>query len=92
LGSFRSCGESEAARALDQAGGDLADDYRDPLRVRQRIFLVDGNKQQITAINSHTEGPGSLRCSGRKLRCCPWRAGQLVKAIHVLQIHETSVG
>src|SRR5262249_52532773 len=21
----------------------------------------------------------------RKLRCCPWRAGQLVKAIHVLQ-------
>jgi hypothetical protein len=33
-----------------------------------------------------------LRCSGRKLRCCPWRAGQLVKAIHVLQIHETNVG
>src|SRR5499433_592776 len=24
----------------------------------------------------------------RKLRCCPWRAGQLAKAIHVLQIHE----
>ena len=22
----------------------------------------------------------------RKLRCCPWRAGQLAKAIHVLQI------
>jgi hypothetical protein len=21
----------------------------------------------------------------RKHRCCPWRAGQLVKAIHVLQ-------
>jgi hypothetical protein len=21
----------------------------------------------------------------RKLRCCPWRAGQLAKAIHVLQ-------
>jgi hypothetical protein len=26
----------------------------------------------------------------RKLRCCPWRAGQLAKAIHVLQIRETS--
>jgi hypothetical protein len=24
----------------------------------------------------------------RKLRCCPWRAGQLAKAIHVLQLHE----
>ena len=24
----------------------------------------------------------------RKLRCCPWRAGQLAKAIHVLQAHE----
>ena len=26
-------------------------DRRDPQRIRQRIFLVDGNKQQITAIN-----------------------------------------
>jgi len=25
----------------------------------------------------------------RKLRCCPKRAGQLVKAIHVLQARET---
>jgi hypothetical protein len=24
----------------------------------------------------------------RKLRCCPWRAGQIAKAIHVLQAHE----
>ena len=24
----------------------------------------------------------------RKLRCCPWKAGQLAKAIHVLQAHE----
>jgi hypothetical protein len=26
--------------------------HRDPYRTRQRIFLVDGNKQQITAINA----------------------------------------
>jgi Helix-turn-helix of DDE superfamily endonuclease len=26
----------------------------------------------------------------RKLRCCPWRAGQLTKAIHVLQTRETT--
>ena len=25
----------------------------------------------------------------RKLRCCPWQAGQLAKAIHVLQARET---
>ena len=25
----------------------------------------------------------------RKLRCCPWKAGQLAKAIHILQIRET---
>ena len=23
----------------------------------------------------------------RKLRCCPWRTGQLAKAIHVLELH-----
>ena len=24
----------------------------------------------------------------RALRCCPWRTGQLAKAIHVLQVRE----
>jgi hypothetical protein len=28
----------------------------------------------------------------RKLRCCPWRAGQLAKAIHALQIREANAG
>jgi len=28
----------------------------------------------------------------RKLRCCPWRAGQLAKAIHVLQAREANAG
>jgi hypothetical protein len=26
----------------------------------------------------------------RKLRCCPWKAGQLAKAIHVLQAREAA--
>ena len=34
-------------KAFDEA------DRRDPHRVRQRVFLVDGNKQQITAIGDH---------------------------------------
>jgi hypothetical protein len=28
----------------------------------------------------------------RKLRCCPWRAGQLAKATHVLTLHEAKAG
>jgi hypothetical protein len=33
-------------------------DRRDPDRLRQRIFLVDGNKQQITAIEEHARSRG----------------------------------
>ncbi len=33
-------------------------DLRDPHRVRQRVFLVDGNKQQITAIGDHARTRG----------------------------------
>ena len=28
----------------------------------------------------------------QKLRCCPWRAGQLAKAIHVMQVREANTG
>ena len=33
-------------------------DRRDPDQLRQRVFLVDGNKQQITAIHSHAKDRG----------------------------------
>jgi hypothetical protein len=39
-------------KAFDEA------DRRDPQRVRQRVFLVDGNKQQITAIGDHARARG----------------------------------
>ena len=39
-------------KAYDEA------DRRDPDRTRQRIFLVDGNKQQITAIGDHAKARG----------------------------------
>jgi len=39
-------------RAFDEA------DRRDPLHVHQRVFLVDGNKQQITAIAEHARQRG----------------------------------
>ncbi|HEX9526560.1 MAG TPA: hypothetical protein VF951_03610, partial [Streptosporangiaceae bacterium] len=31
---------------------------RDPQRTRQRVFLVDGNKQQIAAIEAQAAGRG----------------------------------
>ena len=40
------------AAAFDEA------DRRDPERVRQRVFLVDGNKQQITAIEAQAAQRG----------------------------------
>jgi hypothetical protein len=40
------------ASAFDEA------DRRDPQRVRQRVFLVDGNKQQITAIEAQAKDRG----------------------------------
>jgi len=40
------------ATAFDEA------DRRDPQRVRQRVFLVDGNRQQITAIGDHARARG----------------------------------
>ena len=44
--------EDMIAAAFDEA------DRRDPERVRQRVFLVDGNKQQITAIEAQAAGRG----------------------------------
>ena len=44
--------EDMIASAFDEAG------RRDPEHVRQRVFLVDGNKQQITAIEAHAAGRG----------------------------------
>jgi len=44
--------EDMIAAAYDEA------DRRDPQRVRQRVFLVDGNKQQITAIEAQAAGRG----------------------------------
>jgi hypothetical protein len=44
--------EDMIAAAFDEA------DRRDPQRARQRVFLVDGNKQQITAIEAQAEDRG----------------------------------
>ena len=46
--------------SIDAMIGEAFDeaDRRDPHRARQRVFLVDGNKQQITAITAHARDRG----------------------------------
>jgi hypothetical protein len=57
------------------------------------------------AISSISDAHAKLRSPGeranaqlktwrilRKLRCCPWRAGKLAKAIHVLQARDANAG
>src|SRR5215472_16433528 len=53
------------------------------------------SQKQANRAHSKLRGPGE-RANAQlktwkilsKLRCCPWRAGKLAKAIHALQLHE----
>lgn len=76
----------------------LRQTLRDARKAGHAYLVIDG-----TLIPSTGSPPtGRLRVPGeranaqlkswrilRKLCCCPWRAGQLAKAIHVLQARET---
>jgi hypothetical protein len=66
-----------------------------------RVAPEHGETPQEQANRAHAwlRSPGDranaqlkTRRSLRELRCYPWRAGQLAKAIHVLQIHEANTG
>jgi hypothetical protein len=53
------------------------------------------SQKEASRANARLRAPGERanaqlksRRALRKLRCCPWRAGQLAKAIHVLQTCE----
>ena len=64
------------------------DDIRTPYRGRNK----PASQKDANRAHARLRAPGeranaqlkSWRIQ-RKLRCCPWRAGQLAKAIHVLQ-------
>ena len=74
--SITECIEDMIAAAYDEA------DRRDPQRVRQRVFLVDGNKQQITAIEAQA-GERGLKVPGPD-RLHPRQSGYLGKAAAAL--------
>jgi hypothetical protein len=56
-GKWVSASVTESIQDMIAAAFDEAD-RRDPERIRQRVFLVDGNKQQITAIGAQAEERG----------------------------------
>ena len=41
----------------------------------------------VTLADKGYQGSTWAKIPYRKLRCCPWHAGQLAKAIHALEIH-----
>jgi DDE superfamily endonuclease len=76
----------------------LADEgYQGPAHAKIPYRRKDKPESQKQANRAHAKlrAPGEranaqlkTRRILRKLHCCPWRAGQLAKAIHVLQIRE----
>jgi hypothetical protein len=67
----------------------------DHVRVPYKGKNKPASQKDTNRAHARLRGPGEranaqLKCWRvlRKLRCCPWRAGQLAKAIHVLQARE----
>jgi hypothetical protein len=67
------------------------DDIRTPYRVRNK----PASQQDASRAHARLRAPGERASAQlkswrivRKLRCCPWRAGQLATAIHVLAARE----
>ena len=67
------------------------DGIRTPYRGRNK----PASQKDANRARARLRGPGERANAQlkswrilRRLRCCPWRAGQLAKAIHVLQVRE----
>jgi hypothetical protein len=64
-----------------------------------RATRAPESQKQANAAHAKLRSPGERAnaqlktwCILRKLRCCPWRARQFAKAIHVLQAREANAG
>ena len=69
----------------------------DHVRVPYKGKDKPASQKEANRAHARLRGPGeraNARLKSwrilRTLRCCPWRAGQLAKAIHVLQVHATA--
>jgi hypothetical protein len=66
------------------------DHVRVPYRDRGKpASQKDANRARPAALTRRaSQRPAQDLADPAQLRCCPWRAGQLAKAIHVLQARE----
>ena len=68
----------------------------DPVRTPYRGRGKPASQKEANRAHARLRSPGERAIAQlktwrilRTLRCCPWQAGQLAKAIHVLQARET---
>ncbi len=96
LNSYRCPAATNGIGSVGRAGvGDKGylgeDDIRTPYRGRNKpASQKDANRAhaRLRAPGERANAQLKSRRIVRKLRCCPWRAGQLAKAVHVLQTRE----
>ena len=80
---------------LADKGYQGADDAITPYKGKKKLQSQKQANQAHAALRSPGERANAQLKTWRilrKLRCCPWRAGQLAKAIHILIIHEAKAG
>ena len=90
-GIVRAAGRLRAGRAGRQGLHGAGDHVRTPYRGRNKpASQKDANRAHAQLRSPAERANAQLKTWRilRKLRCCPWRAGQLAKAIHVLQARE----
>jgi hypothetical protein len=81
--------ELEAAGLITLADkGYQGSDYaKIPYRGRNKPESQKAANRAHAKLRAPGERANALLKNWRILRCCPWRAGQLAKAIHTLEIH-----
>ena len=92
LGHHRRAGRRRADRAGRPGLPRRRRPGADPYRGRNK----PASQQEANRAHAQLRSPGERANAQlktwrilRKLRCCPWKAGQLAKAIHVLQARQT---
>jgi hypothetical protein len=87
----RTCRERFSDHDDDAPPRDPEDRIRTPYRGRNKpASQEDANRRHARLRAPGERANAQLKTWRivRKLRCCPWRAGHLAKAIHVLQARE----
>ncbi|MFD0854563.1 transposase family protein, partial [Actinomadura adrarensis] len=82
-----------ADKAYQRAGPPGGDHVLTPYKGRDK----PESQKDVNRAHARLRGPGERANSQpktwrilHKLRCCPFRAGRIAKAIHVLQLRETT--